>query len=85
MAPPTLRDSVVEAASELYKAGVAAKEAVAKALNQYNVRDQFQREVLFKEVCSILGSRGGVRAGKLAPQRKLQLHFHFPRPGKTTA
>ena len=71
-----LINSVTEAAAVLYRGGLQFKTAVFAALDQYRIVEQFEREVLFKEVCSRLGSRGNKHKQKLATRQK-QNRFHF--------
>jgi hypothetical protein len=80
-----LINSVTEAAALLYQWGIPFEKAVSRALDQYKITDAFGRDVIFKEVCSRLGTRGNKRKQKLVAEKKCpqQVPFHFPPPGKS--
>lgn len=73
--------SMTDCAALLYRRGVKLPNAVASALDQYNVRDRMERETLYREICSRLGRRGGKKK-KAAREKPTQKSFSFGPPGK---
>jgi hypothetical protein len=72
-----LINSLVDAASTLYRGGMPMPDAVGAALDQYKRHyDEFERSVLYHEVCKQLGGRGGRKTRALGA-KKGQLSFHF--------
>lgn len=69
--------SITDAAAILYRRGVKFKIAVESALDQYQIKDPFERGVLYRKVCSELGKRGGRKKKKSKP-RQLSIRFSFP-------
>ncbi len=79
MPRPTLLDSLIKATADLRRAGVPLPDAAYKVLDAYGVFDPVQRPLLLHEICSRLGVRGGVKAGRHARERRWQRSFHFPK------
>jgi len=66
--------SIADCAAILRRRGIRnVKIAVEKALDQYRIHERFERETLFRAVCSKLGRRGAKRKQKLAKEKKCRV------------
>lgn len=75
-------ESIAETAAFLYRRSksLSFKDAVTAALDQYGEGNPVEREIIFKQVCSLLGKRGnGKRAAMKAQgvRRERQGAFRF--------
>jgi hypothetical protein len=78
-------ESIAETAALLYRRSknLSFKDAVTAALDQHGEGNPADREIIFKQVCSILGKRGNRKRAAMKAQgikQERQGAFRFSRP-----